>query len=53
MRSLNARHEGHHAHRDKNWSNPLEISASKHVYHTTSYRIRFWTQVNLSSVTPH
>ena len=47
MRSLDARHEGHDAHRDQNWSNPLEMSASKHVYHTAFYRIRFWMQVNI------
>jgi hypothetical protein len=31
MWPLNARHEGDHAHRDKNWSNKLEMTARKHV----------------------
>jgi len=47
MRSLNARHEGDHAHRDKNWSNKLEMSTSKHVYQARFYIIRFSMQVNI------
>jgi hypothetical protein len=46
MRPLNTRHEGDHAHRDKNWRNKLEMSARKHVYPARFYPIRFWMQVN-------